>query len=238
MARFTSLKKQKGFTLLELLVVIAIIGVLTAVIGVGLNKARVRSRNAKRYADVLEIKKAFELYQTDHGTLPNTTPKWDTFTYGPPFTYCISTQCSGQYATTDDGTAGSIQQLRNQFILDELKPYFPARPSDPEGGARPYSGYIYYPAWPGAPYSYYGLYVPGYGRGMLTSWWGGIWVPWGAYILYSVEGGAEQCGPGTGWNGDGTNFSECALKVDTLVSPKERDLWMPPASGTTETPSM
>jgi type II secretion system protein G len=62
---------RRGFTLIELLVVIAIIGLLASVVLASLNKARVRSRDTRRLADIVEIQKALELYANDnHGNYP------------------------------------------------------------------------------------------------------------------------------------------------------------------------
>jgi prepilin-type N-terminal cleavage/methylation domain-containing protein len=56
----TSSKSKKGFTLVELLVVITIIGILSTVVVVSLNSARVRARDSKRLADVRQIALALE----------------------------------------------------------------------------------------------------------------------------------------------------------------------------------
>lgn len=54
-------KNSKGFTLIELLVVIAIIGILSSVVLASLNSARKKSRDARRVADISQIKTALEL---------------------------------------------------------------------------------------------------------------------------------------------------------------------------------
>lgn len=64
---------EKGFTLVELLVVIAIIGILATLLILQLGVARSRARDAKRIADVNQIRSALELYFDDNGTYPNTT---------------------------------------------------------------------------------------------------------------------------------------------------------------------
>ena len=63
-------KLSKGFTLVELLVVIAIIGVLATLLLLQLNVARQRARDAKRIADINQVRTAVELYFDDNGTYP------------------------------------------------------------------------------------------------------------------------------------------------------------------------
>ena len=55
-------RNKKGFTLIELLVVIAIIGILSSVVLASLNSARQKSRDARRVADIGQIRLALELY--------------------------------------------------------------------------------------------------------------------------------------------------------------------------------
>lgn len=62
-----------GFTLIELLVVIAIIGILASIVLASLNSARVKSRDARRVADIKQIQLALELYYNDNAVYPSTT---------------------------------------------------------------------------------------------------------------------------------------------------------------------
>lgn len=64
--------KKKGFTLIELLVVIAIIGILSSVVVVSLNSARAKARDAKRVADLGEIKTALGLWFDSFQEYPET----------------------------------------------------------------------------------------------------------------------------------------------------------------------
>lgn len=61
---------QRGFTLVELLVVIAIIGILATLLLLQLGVARQRARDAKRIADINQVRTALELYFDDNGSYP------------------------------------------------------------------------------------------------------------------------------------------------------------------------
>ena len=59
--------KNKAFTLIELLVVIAIISILATLLLLQLGVARAKARDAKRIADVNQVRSALELYFDDQG---------------------------------------------------------------------------------------------------------------------------------------------------------------------------
>lgn len=72
MENITTIKKEKGFTLIEILVVIAILAILAAVVFAALNPvARFQdSRNTTRRQAMQEILTALKLYAVDHGGNP------------------------------------------------------------------------------------------------------------------------------------------------------------------------
>ncbi len=63
---------RRGFTLIEILVVIAIIGILSSVVLASLATSRAKARDAKRVADIDEVRKALELYYDSNGAYPPT----------------------------------------------------------------------------------------------------------------------------------------------------------------------
>ena len=70
--RGLALRSSKGFTLVELLVVIAIISILATLLLLQLGVARAKARDAKRIADVNQIRSALELFFDDNGRYMNT----------------------------------------------------------------------------------------------------------------------------------------------------------------------
>jgi prepilin-type N-terminal cleavage/methylation domain-containing protein len=67
--------RTRGFTLIELLAVIAIIGLLASAVIAAVGTARAKARDAKRIAEVKEIRNALNMYNEMRNTYPSTTPE-------------------------------------------------------------------------------------------------------------------------------------------------------------------
>ena len=65
-----SRSESGGFTLIELLVVIAIIGLLASIVMASLSTVRAKARDARRIADIDQLRKALTIYSSDFGTYP------------------------------------------------------------------------------------------------------------------------------------------------------------------------
>lgn len=63
-------RNNKGFTLIELLVVISIIGILVALSIFGLNGAKESARDAKRKADLEQVRSGLEIFKADCNVYP------------------------------------------------------------------------------------------------------------------------------------------------------------------------
>ncbi len=67
---FSNKKNNNGFTLIELLIVIAIFALIANVTMISLNKAKRESRDAKRVANINQLRSALHLYSTDNLSYP------------------------------------------------------------------------------------------------------------------------------------------------------------------------
>jgi len=100
---------KQGFTLIELLVVIAIIGILATIVVAGVSNYLARARDAKRIADIEEIKNALITYYADNAKYPEPT--------GTGID-CWSTWESGSVINDPNDTF--IQVLVTEGYLDHL----------------------------------------------------------------------------------------------------------------------
>ena len=73
----SKIRSSRGFTLVELLVVIAIISILATLLLLQLGVARAKARDAKRIADVNQVRSALELYFDDNGSYKSTNVMTD-----------------------------------------------------------------------------------------------------------------------------------------------------------------
>ncbi len=92
--------KNKGFTLIELLVVIAIIGILATIVLTSLGSARTKAGDARAIAEVDQLRKALELYYSDHGQYPVMPSSI------PAASYNYSVKCND--SLTDDFTGNDL----------------------------------------------------------------------------------------------------------------------------------
>ncbi len=93
---------KRGFTLIEILVVIAIIGILSSVVLASLATSRAKARDARRIADLEEVKKALELYYDSNGAYPPTGPSL------PPFPLPLVLKTGGFIAQIPVTPAGAV----------------------------------------------------------------------------------------------------------------------------------
>lgn len=105
--------KKKGFTLIEILVVATIIGLLAGAGAVSYSSLVKSSRDARRKADLEQIRAALEMYRSSNNTYPSTSSAW----WGA---------CSGYGSKPDTGATGYVPNLAPQYI--------PKLPHDPKEG--------------------------------------------------------------------------------------------------------
>jgi prepilin-type N-terminal cleavage/methylation domain-containing protein len=64
---FLEQRQQKGFTLIELMVTLSIISLLSSILTISLNGARLKARNTRKIAEASAVKSAMDLYYADTG---------------------------------------------------------------------------------------------------------------------------------------------------------------------------
>lgn len=79
--------KIRGFTLIEVLVVISLVGILMAISLTAFYSTRKSARDAKRKADLEQIRSALEMYRSDVGAYPTHTASPNNWFYGNSIFY-------------------------------------------------------------------------------------------------------------------------------------------------------
>lgn len=98
--KINSFKFYRGFTLIELLVVVSIIGMLASVAIYNISLARIKSRDARRLADLAQMRKAIELYYDEYNHYP-----------------IVANWATSEATTYDDTTKwNSLQTLLSKYI--------------------------------------------------------------------------------------------------------------------------
>lgn len=115
---------QTGFTLVEVLIVMAIIGIMSSFFITNYTSARNKATDAKRRADMSQVKKALELYYNTYGEYPTTNGSW--------------------YGLAEQGTDGFKNTSGANGYIPNLAPTFVSQlPQDPSGDVSEWSGYLY-----------------------------------------------------------------------------------------------
>lgn len=104
--------RSSGFTLIELLVVISIISLLASIVFASLNSARSKARDARRKADLNQLRTALAFYYDSNNAYPATGSVW----------FSSEPQCCG------------VSNNGGNWIPGLTPTYMSALPRDPRGG--------------------------------------------------------------------------------------------------------
>lgn len=141
--------RNTGFTLIELLVVIAIIGLLASVVLVGVNSARIKARDAKRAADMVQIYKALMIFNQDNGCLPKTSGTACLNAIGYKHNENGQWDYSSQNGVNGAGDTGFLSFLQTAGYMSKV-PVDPINNMTGDGSPNGTYGYRYFCYWSGA----------------------------------------------------------------------------------------
>ena len=116
------------------MVVISIIGILSAVIIVALNNARLKARDARVNSDLSQIRKLMEFYYYDNTSFPNTYEEITRAVGWGVDNWCYDQQVSGRKCVNLDNPAEPNKQKQQIGVLakDIINNF--KHPTDPEAG--------------------------------------------------------------------------------------------------------
>lgn len=120
---------NRGFTLIELIISLAIIGMILSLSLAGVRSSQVRSRDAKRIADLQTIQSALEQHAL--GDASHSYPPDDTISSINNTAYCV------KYPPADGRHKGIYKDINNLgvilFVNDCFTEYLSVVPRDPKG---------------------------------------------------------------------------------------------------------
>lgn len=195
--------QKKGFTLIELLVVISIIGILSSIVLVSLNQARIKARNSAINSQVLEYRKALELYASDHnGRYP--------YAHTSDFAGDGMAYCLGNYSSvSSDGRCGlflggSYSVSASIKLSNALSPIIASYPPVSRTPVRlsPATNALFLGAY------YYCNDLHDLGQDSTTNGCGVVDIRW------RLERGNQDCGPGKFFPPESnSNQTSCILRL-------------------------
>jgi len=113
------MKKNLGFTLVELLVVISIIGVLAGLLMTNFVGIRGRAEDAGQKSDVVQLRKALQLYYNDFQSYPAVVPGSGEFNDGAGTIYMKAVPSDFSYYVSVDGEEFLLVTTLNNVSDDD-----------------------------------------------------------------------------------------------------------------------